>query len=100
VFGDYHLTGSLTGIFSSSFYIGNRPPDDLLVQKGYVRLDGRLSLELPGRRWSFDLIAKNLNNVTLYGGGNQGTGLPTSTGSLLVQREQPRNFAAQVRYAF
>lgn len=100
VFGDYRFTGSLTGILSSKFFIGNRPPDDLLVQDKYVRLDGRMSLELPGGRWSIDLVAKNLSNATLYGGGNQGTGLPTSTGSLLVQREQPRNIAGQVRFAF
>ncbi|WP_193671054.1 hypothetical protein, partial [Pseudomonas aeruginosa] len=84
VFGDYNFTGSLTGIFSSKFFIGNAAPNSLLVQGKYIRLDGRLSLELPGGRWSIDLIAKNINNVTLYGGGNQGTGLPTSTGSLLV----------------
>ncbi len=100
IFGDFTLTGSLTAIFSTHFFFGNSTPDPVEVQKGYTRLDGRITLDLPGKNWSIDLIAKNMNNVYLYGGGNQGTGLPTSSGSLLVQREEPRNFSVQIRHKF
>jgi iron complex outermembrane recepter protein len=99
--GSYDLTTSLTAIYSSSYFFGNNVTDDsLLRQDAYTRLDGRLSLDFPDGRWSLDLIARNLTNAFVIAGGNGGTGLPTALGSLLLQREQPRNFALQARFRF
>lgn len=98
--GSWNLTAAVTSIFSSSFYLGNGAPNDLLVQDSYVRWDGRLGVETADGAWAVDLIGKNLTDRRLYGGGNQATGQPTSSGSLLVQPEQPRNLAIQVRHKF
>jgi hypothetical protein len=68
------------------------------MQAAYERLDGRVSLESPGDRWAVDIVMKNLTDRLIVGGGTGGTSLPTSTGSTLVQTEQPRNVAVQARY--
>jgi outer membrane receptor protein involved in Fe transport len=97
----YSLTTALTAIFSSSYFNGNSSTDDpLLLQGSYTRLDSRVTLESPNKRWAVDFIAKNLTDVTVLAGGNGATGLPTALGSLLLQREPPRNFALQVRWTF
>jgi len=98
---NYSLTSAVTGILSTSYFNGNSSTDDpLLLQGGYARLDARLTLESPDKRWAIDLIGKNLTNVYILGGGNGATGLPTSLGSLLLQREPPRTYALQVRAKF
>jgi iron complex outermembrane receptor protein len=98
---EYSGTAALTGIFSTSYFNGNSSTDDpLLEQGGYARLDARLTLDSPNKRWAVDLIGKNLTNVYILGGGNGATGLPTSLGSLLLQREPPRTYALQLRAKF
>ena len=97
----YSVTSALTAIFSTSYFNGNSSTDDpLLLQGGYTRLDARLTLDSPNKRWAIDLIGKNLTNVYILGGGNGATGLPTALGSLLLQREAPRTYALQVRAKF
>jgi iron complex outermembrane recepter protein len=96
---DYKLTTEASALFSSSyFYANNGTDDDLLNQSGYARLDTRVSLETPDRRWAFDVIGKNLTDKIIIAGGTGGTSLPSSLGSTLLRKEEPRNFAFQVRY--
>jgi len=96
---EYRLTASASGIYSSSYYYANNgTDDDLLKQGGYGRLDSQLTLESPDRRWAVDLIGKNLTDRIIVEGGTGGTSLPTSLGSTLLRKEQPRNFALQLRY--
>jgi iron complex outermembrane receptor protein len=96
---EYRLTASASGIYSSSYYYANNgTDDDLLKQGGYGRLDSQLTLESRDRRWALDLIGKNLTDRIIVEGGTGGTSLPTSLGSTLLRKEQPRNFALQVRY--
>lgn len=93
--GDYLFTTELSSYFSSSYDVGGI--DDPLVRTdSYTRLDARVSLESPDRRWAFDVIGKNLTDAStfVFGPGP----LPRSPGSLFFEKEQPRNFAVQGRY--
>jgi hypothetical protein len=58
-------------------------------------LDARLSLESSNRRWALDLIGKNLTNADIL---TFGIPWPTALGSSWLQKEEPRNIAAQVRF--
>jgi outer membrane receptor protein involved in Fe transport len=98
-FRRYRFTAELSGYFSTTYnYANNGTDDPLLDQAGYVRLDSRLSLETPDRRWALDVIGKNLTDRIIIAGGTGGTSLPSSLGSLLLRKDQGRNVAVQVRY--
>ena len=95
----YHFITEVDVYASSAYFYGNNGNDDPeQMQPGYARLDGRLSLEDPNRRWAVDLVLKNLTDKMILFGGAGGTSLPASTGSTLLQIDQPRNVAIQVRY--
>jgi iron complex outermembrane recepter protein len=97
--GGYHFITEADVYASTSYFYGNNGTDDQeQMQTGYARLDGRFSLESPDSRWAVDVVLKNLTDRLIVGGGTGGTSLPTSTGSTLVQTEQPRNVALQARY--
>jgi outer membrane receptor protein involved in Fe transport len=97
--GGYHFITEADVFGSTRYFYGNNGTDDPeLMQSGYARLDGRLSFESPNSRWAIDVVLKNLTDRLIVGGGTGGTSLPTSTGSTLVQTEQPRNVALQARY--
>jgi iron complex outermembrane recepter protein len=83
---------------SRDFFSNNGLDDPEQMQPGYARLDGRLSLEGPVGRWAVDLVLKNLTDKVIFFGGAGGTSLPASTGSTLLQIDQPRNVAIQARY--
>lgn len=78
--GGYRLVTELNAYFASDM---NRDPLDTHWIDGYVRLDGRLSLESPGARWAVDLLGKNLNDRIIKAG---------------FSKQQRRNFALQVRF--
>ena len=88
--GSFELTTEASAYFSSSFL------QDSLNQwfGSYVRLDGRISLESPGGRWSVDLIGQNLTdrNIVFFQGP-----LPASPGARLQEKQAPRSAALQVR---
>jgi outer membrane receptor protein involved in Fe transport len=90
VMGGYKLTGSLTPIFTSSYYNSNGTDDPLFRIPGSVRLDGKLTLDNPTERWAVDLIGRNLTDKVI----------PLSIGSNTTQggKEEPRNVAVQFRY--
>ena len=95
----FHFTGEVDVYGSTRYFFANNGTDDPeLMQAGYARLDGRLSLDGPNGHWGADVILKNLTNRLIVDGGTGGTSLPTSTGSTVIQTEQPRNVAAQIRY--
>jgi len=95
----YHFITEADIYASTTYFYGNNGTDDPeQMQPGYARVDGRFSLESPDTHWAVDIIMKNLTDKVIVGGGSGGTGLPTSTGSTLLQIEQPRNVAIQGRY--
>jgi iron complex outermembrane receptor protein len=97
--GNYRLSAETGAYFTSTYnYANNGTDDDLLEQGGYVRLDGRLSFESVDQRWAVDIIGKNLTDRIIVAAGTGGTSLPSSLGSLLLQRQETRNFAVQFRY--
>ena len=97
--GGYHFITEADLYGSTRYFYGNNGTDDPeQMQSGYTRVDGRLSFESPDSRWAIDVVLKNLSDRLIVGGGTGGTSLPTSTGSTLVQTEQPRNVALQARY--
>jgi hypothetical protein len=49
----------------------------------------------PYARWAVDLVLKNMTDKLIFLGGAGGTSLPASTGSTLLQIDQPRNVAIQ-----
>jgi outer membrane receptor protein involved in Fe transport len=92
--GSLKLTTELTELFASAFFLD--PTDDPNIeQKGYTRTDARVSLQTGDGHWAFDVIGKNLNDRTIE---IFGSNYPLSLGSTIIQKEQPRNFAFQVRY--
>lgn len=80
-----------TGYFLS----GNGTDDPLEHQGGYLRLDGRLTLESSDTHWALDVIGKNLTNKVIL---TQIAGLPASIGSFQASKEMPRNISVQIRY--
>jgi iron complex outermembrane receptor protein len=62
--------------------------DRFYQQAGYLRLDGRLSLESADGHWSFDIIGKNLTNRIILETVSRG----------LAAKQEPANAAAQLRY--
>jgi len=96
---EYRLTTEVSAYFSTQYnYANNGTDDPLLEQPGFTRLDSRVTLETPDRRWALDVIGKNLTDRIIIAGGTGGTSLPSSLGSLLLRKEEGRNVAAQVRY--
>jgi iron complex outermembrane receptor protein len=91
---DYRVVAELSPYFTSAYYL-LASEDANGRQRQYVRLDARLSLETPGRRWAFDLIGKNLTNRQIL---NFSTIEPTSPGSYLVAKDPGANVALQARF--
>ncbi|HSZ07549.1 MAG TPA: TonB-dependent receptor [Steroidobacteraceae bacterium] len=87
---NYRLTAELSAYFSSSYYL-HETDEPEFFQGGYVRLDGRLSLETPDRHWAIDLIGKNLTDRVIIAS----IGSPVS-----AVKEEPANVAIQVRYHY
>lgn len=88
------LSGEVSAIFSSDYYLTN-VDDPMVHQDGYVKFDARLGIATRDGRWALDLIGKNLNDRTIR---TFAQPLPTSTGATYAQKQQPRNFALQLRY--
>jgi outer membrane receptor protein involved in Fe transport len=91
--GDYRLTTDLSAYYSDDFAYNIFDELDF----GYTRYDGRLTFEPPGDHWAFDLIGKNLSDEVIP---TVFAGQPATRGSQTIQKQQPRNFALQVRYQF
>jgi iron complex outermembrane recepter protein len=91
---ELHFTAELSPFFTSSYFL-LASEDQEGRQAGYVRLDARLSVETPDRRWALDLIGKNLTNRQIL---NFSSIEPTSTGTFLVDKDEGANVAVQVRY--
>ena len=95
----YHFITEADVYAATTYFFGNNGTNDPeQMQPGYARLDGRLSFESPDAHWAIDVILKNLTDKIIVFGAAGGTGLPTSTGSTLLQIDQPRNVAIQARY--
>jgi iron complex outermembrane recepter protein len=96
---NYHFVTE-ADVYASTwyFYANNATDDPELAQPGYARVDGRFSFEGPDQKWAIDILFKNVTDRLIVNGGTGGTTLPTGTGSILAQTEQPRNFAIQARY--
>ena len=95
----YHFITETDVYATTNYFFGNTGTDDpTLLQSGYARLDGRLSFESPSESWAIDIILKNLTDKIIFMGAAGGTGLPATTGSTLLQIDQPRNVAIQARY--
>lgn len=61
---------------------------------GYMRLDGRMTLESPDGHWAFDLIGKNLTDHVIA------TNIGADTFFYYASKEPPRNVAVQARYTW
>ena len=95
----YHFITETDVNATTNYFYGNGGNDDPeLKQPGYARLDGRLTLEGPNGHWAVDVILKNLTDKIIFLGGAGGTAVPASSGSTLLQVDQPRNVAVQGRY--
>ena len=87
--GDYKFSTSVSPYFTSSY----NDSDPFARQAGYVRLDGRLTIEKPDGRWAVDLIGKNLTDRqilitdSVYGDGYG-----------LLAKQESRHIAVQARF--
>lgn len=90
------LLGEVTPSYRSG-YDARTADDPLQRQRPFTRLDARVGISALDGRLEFDVIGKNLTNRTIY---LYPSDLPQSLGTEVIQKEQPRNFAAQVRYRF
>ena len=84
------LSADVSPFFQTSYFNSNGTDDPNFLIKGHVRLDGKLTLDSPGRRWALDLIGKNLTdaNIPVFFG----------TNNLPGGKEEPINIAGQLRY--
>ena len=90
----YTVAGRVSEFLSSSFYL-TAADDPLLLQPGYARTDAQLTFDVPNTNIAIDLIAKNLTDQTILVWGSP---FATSLGSVVEQKEEPRNVAVQLRY--
>ncbi|MEA2260365.1 MAG: iron complex outerrane recepter protein [Acidobacteriaceae bacterium] len=90
--GDYRFDTEVNPYFTSSYWGGTGPDDVIPRTAAYVRLDARVGLESPDRRWTVDLIGKNLTDRIIVTNAQQTI--------YEVTKEQPRNVALQFRYHF
>jgi outer membrane receptor protein involved in Fe transport len=97
LWSDYHLTSEVTGYSSSRYFLSSGTDDPLLSQSAYVLLGARLAFEAPGNRWNVAIIGKNLTDRDVL---TTGSALPTSLGTLIVNKQMPRSVAAQFTYKF
>ncbi len=93
--GELRLTAEGQAFYSGSYYLTGTDDDTFARQGAYTRIDARLTVESPGRRWAFDVIGKNLTNRNIE---TFAAPMPTSNGSGSAVKEQPLNVAFQVRY--
>jgi outer membrane receptor protein involved in Fe transport len=91
---DYQFTGEVTAYYTDSYYMDGSD-DSTVRQTAFTRVDARLTLLWPDGRWALDVLGKNLTDRTVY---SFSQAMPLSLGSVAVEREEPRNFAFQVRY--
>ena len=88
--GNYRLTLQLSP-YATSRYL-TVPGDSVYSVPGYLRLDGRMTLALPGGHWAFDIIGKNLTNRVIIS-------VPAETGFPgFAAKQEPRTVAFQARY--
>jgi iron complex outermembrane recepter protein len=95
--GGYLFTSEAVGFCSAQYFLSSGTDDPLLSQGDYCRLDGRLVLEAPNSRWNVAVLGRNLTNRNIL---DMGSALPTSAGSFIVNKEQPRNVAVQFEVRF
>lgn len=89
----YRFTTELNTFFTTAYFLSGDfggTDDPFGEVAGYVKLNGSLSLETPSGHWIFDVIGKNLTNRIIVTDGLQGI--------YQLSREEPRNFAVQVRF--
>lgn len=91
--GGYKLTADLDTYFTTDYFLSGDfggIDDPFGEVGGYVKFDGRLSLQMPDGHWTFDVIGKNLTNRLIVTNGQQGI--------YQLAKEEPRNVAIQARY--
>jgi len=89
------LTTELSAYFTTSYFFGTGTDDPLISQRGYGRLDGRITLDLPDGRWAVDLLGKNLTDRVILA---DAFPMATSLGSVEGNRFEPRSVAVQARF--
>jgi hypothetical protein len=90
--GGYRLLMELSPYFTSNYVIQSGDPQ-VYNAAGYVRLDGRLSLDSRSGSWAVDVIGKNLADRTIVDVPAFGVA-PLYTSA----KEARRNVAVQFRY--
>jgi len=90
----YSLRSEIGALFSSAYFYSPLV-DPTLMQHSYARVDARLTLDSPDKKWSLELIGRNLNNakITVFG-----IAQPTSYGSTVQQYQQPASVFLQALY--
>lgn len=89
--GDYTVRFDPSLYFTSS-YNQSATNDPLFVQSGYAKVDARLAVEAPDRRWELAVIGKNLTDEATAG---FRLGVTGATGSIYALTERPRSVAVQ-----
>jgi len=92
------FVAELTEILSSSYYMNDGYDDPMNEQHFYARTDARLGLLTPDGQWSVDIIGRNLTDRTILSYST--VNWPTSLGSAVWQKQQPRTVGIQVRYQY
>jgi len=93
----YRFFAEVIGDYSSGYYLGTFNNDPLHYVRSWFTLGSRLTLATEDGRWAVDLMGNNLTNAIIP---VLEANMPSSPGSIYVQKNQPINFALQVRYRF
>ena len=91
--GGYRFTTELAPFVTSSYGASAGDTNDPIYHiGGYLRLDGRITLETPKGHWALDLIGKNLTDKVIP------TNIGANTTFYYGSKEMPFNLALQARY--
>ena len=90
----WRVTGEIRPRFSAKYFTSGTD-DPLMRQSSYTWLDMGLTFDSPDKRWSFDVIAKNLTSARVF---DILDGSRAAPGTLLVVPRSPFNVAGQIRF--
>lgn len=88
-----HFWGNLNLFYSDRYFLYTHQG----VQNPYARINARISIGDPDRRWELSLIGKNLNNAKVK---TFLVGVPLSPGSNFIALDEPRSVSLQARVNF
>ncbi len=98
--GEYRLTTSLTALFRSNYYVADGYSPIWGLQKGWMKLDGRIEFGPASERWALALIARNITDKRTRGSTIRFPGSITGVTRSLSWMDEYRSIKVQATARF